>query len=181
MCMKNLNTDVVFFQGVDVPLESQDGIINIRDVYKEYPTISASHLDKETLEIKTLSFMLSVNAIERTQQPVHDPEDTPDNTVFFSEKYELCFRLTEPKSGKFVDLDTYSFTPEEDKITLCRKIFSKKISCHYRKIRVALPPEGKSFCVLKVLIRRYHTSPNWIVQSIHPIRLVFDGDDGQNE
>lgn len=163
MCMKNINTDITFFSDVDTLLEVQ----------KEPPLIPATYLDENILEIPTISFLLSINAIERIHEPVHDPGDTMENAIFFNQKYELCFRLTEPTSGKFIDLDTYEFTPAENQISLCRKIFSRKISCQYHNVKVAVPQKQEHYCVLKILVRLYSSNLNWIVQSMHPIRLEF--------
>lgn len=163
MCMKNINTDITFFSGMDTSLEVQ----------KEPPLIPAIYLDEDILEIQTISFLLSINAIERIQEPVHDPGDTMENAIFFNQKYELCFRLTEPTSGKFIDLDTYEFTPAENQISLCRKIFSRKISCQYHNVKVAVPQKQERYCVLKILVRLHNSNLNWIVQSMHPIRLDF--------
>lgn len=160
--MKNINTDVTFFLGMDTLL-----------VQKEPPLIPATYLNEDTLEIQTISFLLSINAVERTQLPIHDQGDTMENTVFFDQKYELCFRLTEPRSGKYIDLDTYEFIPAENQISLCRKIFSRKIFCQYHNIKVAVPPRHEYYCVLKILVRLHNSNSNWIIQSMHPIRLEF--------
>lgn len=164
MCMKNINTDVTFFSCTDTSL----------DVRKPIPYISAEYLNEDTLNIKSLSFLLSINAIERKLEPIHAPDATIENTIFFDQNYVMCFRLTEPNSGKFIDLDTYEFTPGENQIELCRKIFSQKISCLYQDVKVAVPPQQNGcYCVLKILIRPHNSNSNWIVQSIHPIQLKF--------
>lgn len=119
--------------------------------------------------------MISINAIEPTSGPHLDEGENPKNTVFFDHKYELCFRLSETTSGKFVDLDTFAFVPQEAQVSLCRKIYSKKFLCQYQNVSVAVPPEEKDLCVLKILIRPADDAQaNWVVQSIHPVRLVTE-------
>lgn len=177
MCMKNVNTDVIFFSDVDTSVESRDKTITIYGANRGIPEIPTVRVDDNTLRIQTLSFMVSINAVERKgspELPAHDAGDSPDNTIYFSNQYEVCFRITETSSGRFIDLDTIDFVPEENQVVLCRKIYSKKMLCRYHNISVARPPEGKNYCALKVLIRHSGT-PSWTVQSMHPIEMKFDG------
>lgn len=171
MCMKNVSTDVILFSSVDAPLESQSNIFSVHGVDRGVPTVPVVYRSGDILGIETLSFLLCINAVERRDEPVHDEGDAPENTFFFTHKYEVCLRLTEPTSGKFVDLDTYEIEPEVDQIILCRKIYDKKMLCQYHNISVAEPPKGKDLCVLKVLIRLCGSNSNWFVQSMHPIQI----------
>lgn len=173
MCMKNLNTDVIFFSGADTPKESPGSVVNIYGMSKETPSVPVTSLGESLWGIQTLSFMLLVNASERRKDPTHDKGDTPENTVFFNREYEVCLRLTEPISGQFVDLDSYRFMPQKEQVVLCRKIYSKKINCQYRQISVAKPNGDDPLCVLKVLVRLAGANSSWIVQSVHPIRMVL--------
>ena len=89
--------------------------------------------------------------------------------------YEILLRLTEPSTGKFVDLDSYEFTPAKEQITLCRKTYSQMISCRFSRVSVAKPHNDNNLCVLKVLVRRGGSDEKWIVQSMHPIRMELPG------
>lgn len=175
MCMRNINTNVLFFSGGLTPSDSERGTVDMYAVYKEIPSVHAKLIRDGVLGIDSLSFMISINAIEPTSGPHLDEGENPKNTVFFDHKYELCFRLSETTSGKFVDLDTFAFVPQEAQVSLCRKIYSKKFLCQYQNVSVAVPPEGKDLCVLKILIRPADDAQaNWVVQSIHPVRLVTE-------
>ena len=112
--MKNLNTNVVFFTNADTPKEAPGSVMNVYGMSKGTPFVPVVPVGEDLFGIQTLSFMLLVNAIERKEAPFHDDGDTPDNTIFFNEKYEVCLRLTEPSTGKFVDLDSYNFVPKEE-------------------------------------------------------------------
>ena len=114
MCMKNLDTNVVFFSGADALKDAPENVMNIYGMSKGIPSVSVVSLNDELYGIEALSFMLLVNAIERKEEPYHDEGDTKDNTVFFDETYEILLRLTEPSTGKFVDLDSYEFTPAKE-------------------------------------------------------------------
>ena len=171
--MKNLNTDVIFFSGVDTTKESLGSVVNVYGMSKETPSVPVTSVGESLWGIQTLSFMLLVNASERKKDPTHDSGDTPENTVFFNREYEVCLRLTEPISGQFVDLGSYKFTPQKEQVILCRKTYSKKINCQYQQISVAKPDRDNPLCVLKVLVRLSGSNSSWIVQSIHPIRMVL--------
>ena len=173
MCMKNLDTNVVFFTSADTPKEAPGSVLNVYGMSKGTPFVPVVPRGEELFGIQSLSFMLLVNAIERKEDPCHDDGDTPDNTIFFDEKYEVCLRLTEPSTGKFVDLDSYKFVPKEEQIILCRKTYSKMISCRYEQISVAKPRNDDNLCVLKVLVRKAAPDAQWIVQSMHPIQMVL--------
>ena len=175
MCMKNLDTNVVFFSGADALKDAPENVMNIYGMSKGIPSVSVVSLNDELYGIEALSFMLLVNAIERKEEPYHDEGDTKDNTVFFDETYEILLRLTEPSTGKFVDLDSYEFTPAKEQITLCRKTYSQMISCRFSRVSVAKPHNDNNLCVLKVLVRRGGSDEKRIVQSMHPIRMELPG------
>lgn len=171
MCMKNINTDVVFFESATLSSQSESGI-DIFQANKGAPLIEAKQRNAQEMEIPTLRFMLSINANERKDDPLHDPNDTPEDTIFFNQKYIICLRLTEPQSGKFTDLETFDFTPEDEQIVLCRKIYAKKLTYQCQNIVAAIPPQQKDMCVLKVLVKLSDPAvKKWYVQSIHPIHI----------
>lgn len=180
MCMKNINTNITFFENVQNKADDDD-FLNISSVPKKFPKIKAVDLNSNSLEIEELSFLYSVNAIEKTDDngnPIHDNGEEASNTIFFAEQYEVCFRITETSSGRFIDLENFTFRADEKHIKLCRKIYNDMMVCKYQHVGVERPPEGKNMCVLKVLIRHIPAgvesdSIKWIVQSIHPIILDF--------
>lgn len=174
MCMKNVNTDVTFFTTANI--SNNPNIINLIEAKKDVPTLLAKKIDNHTLVIPELNFLLSINANERSGNNPHETIDTPENTLFFNETYRIRLRITETSSGNFLDLSTQIIEPSKENINLCRKLFFKKITCNYQNICVTAPPENKDLCVLKVLIQHVSKDPNlqsseWIVQSIHPMRL----------
>lgn len=147
--------------------------VNIYGACKEIPTVSAIKSSEDgVLEIASLKILLSINALERLRDPIHLNDETKENSIYFSEHYQMRLRLTEPSSGKFVDLYTEDFCPYTSKISLCRNIFSKKEFFQFKNISVAVPTKG-DYCVLKVLVH-HSSSSKWIVQSIHPIKLEID-------
>lgn len=181
MCIKNVNTDVVFF--VDAPTLNENEQAFFR-ICKDEPVVNAKKVNEEgncsVLKIPQINFLLSINATEKTKdgKAIHSDKETKYNTLFFDYKYEIRLRITETASGRFVDLDTFVMKPQEEHIHLCRNIFSYRKTCQYNNILVATPPKGKNKCVLKVLIR---CAPEcgkdegaWIVQSIHPIQLNIE-------
>lgn len=189
MCMKNVNTDILFFEDVS-SYDNDKSIINLHSASKGIPEISVKYLDskKEVLVIDNLQFIFSVNANEliENDMPFHKSDENPDNTIFFNEKYEILFRITETHSGRFFDLDggpVIDPSNDTDKVVrLCRSMYMDKIAYKYQNILVAAPPEGKHLCVLKVLIRRKTVQPDdtvsvWVVQSTHPIKLNLVNED----
>lgn len=187
MCMKNINTDILFFEDVSSDDDNKN-IINLHSASKGIPEIDVNYLDenKDILVIENLQFIFSVNANEliNNNVPFHKPDETPDNTIFFDEKYEILFRITETTSGRFFDLDDSPIIDpsNSDKVVrLCRSMYMDKVAYKYQNILVAAPPTGKNLCVLKVLIRRKNDensqSSVWVVQSTHPIKLNILNDE----
>ncbi len=176
MCMKNVNTDVVLFDRI-LPNEIKTKDLDLLGVSKDIPTVGAIKVSEELLNIPKLDIVFSISATERIDEqrnPVHEKNETPTNTFFMDERYLICLRVTETHSGKFFDLDTIPIEPSQKVITLCRRIFSQKGVYQFRNVLVAMPPEGKDLCVLKVLIQHEGEPDRWIVQSMHPIRLVIE-------
>lgn len=170
MCMRNLNTDVTFFK-------KKDELSDILEMCNGRPEVNAYPSKDSELVIDTLCFMLSINALERKESSGDAPEHkNVSDKIDFNTKYQLCIRLSETDSGKFVDLDSQDFLPASDQTVLCRKVYSMKRMYKYRNISVARPPRGKDLCVLKVLVRSNDES-EWTVQSMHPIKLIEKGND----
>ena len=86
MCLKNINTDVLFFDSA--ALTPQDKMI-LYSVEKDIceATVKREVEGGETcLIIDDLSFILSITAIEKEKDGValHEKSDTPQNTIFFA-------------------------------------------------------------------------------------------------
>lgn len=174
MCMKNVNTDVVLFDGV-LPNKVEGKNIDLLGICKDIPAVYAKKVEDGLLNILKLDIFLSISAIEiidADNNPVHEDGETFADTFFMNERYKIRLRVTETHSGKFVDLDTINIDPSQKLITLCRRIYNQKSVYQYRNVLVATPPKGKDLCVLKVLIQCEDAPDKWIVQSIHPIRLI---------
>jgi len=172
--MKNVNTDVVLFDNV-LPNEAEGKNIDLLGISKEIPAVRANKDKEGLLIIPKLDIVLSISAtenIDAEKNPVHEEGETPADTFFMNERYKIRLRVTETHSGQFIDLDTINIDPAQKLITLCRRIYNQKGVYQYRNVPVATPPEGKDLCVLKVLIQHEKAPDRWIVQSMHPIRLV---------
>lgn len=180
MCMKNINTDVVFFDTIEYFSDSEK--LNLCSAYLKYPTILAQSTENEgELVIPKLSVLLSINATERIVdgKVKHFSDETNDNTFFFDDEYELRLRVTETQSGRFVDLGDVFISPKEkgSYVQLDRNIYNKKIVCCFSNVRVSKPGKCLDSCVLKILVRRKVESeePNkWYVQSSHPMILEIE-------
>lgn len=174
MCMKNVNTDVVLFDDV-LPNEAEGKNIDLLGISKDIPAVVAKKVEDGLLSIPKLDIVFSIGATEKidvNKTPVHENGETSADTFFMDERYKIRLRVTETHSGKFFDLDTININPSQKVITLCRRIFNQKSVYQYRNVLVATPPEGKDLCVLKVLIQCEKNPNRWIVQSMHPIRLI---------
>lgn len=177
MCMKNINTDIIFFD--EAELSSDEKQMNLFSVIKETPTYKVKKSDNGTvLTIPQMNFLLSVNATEKIEngEIYHEEDETPDNTFFFDSEYKICLRVTETQSRKFVDLETFDLNQKEICKRIERRIYNKKYACQYSNVSVAIPANNESnTCVLKVLIKRVagegETENKWFVQSVHPIVL----------
>ncbi|MDE6947150.1 MAG: hypothetical protein K2P14_08215 [Anaeroplasmataceae bacterium] len=177
MCMKNLNTDVVFFSNVTEISNSNQSIFNIEGGNKEIPIVSSTRSveNKDILTITSLKFLLSINALESISDHPHGSNEDAETTIHFDKEYEFNIRMADPNSGTFVDLYSESFIPKDTSISLCRKIFSKKMLFKFNNIKVTQPRnskgEKKDLCILKILAR-LRGEDKWNVQSVHPVRLV---------
>lgn len=178
MCMKNINTDIVFFEQAE--LSSDEKQMNLFSVNKDFPKLKVKkNITENVLTISQINLLLSVNATEKMEagKPYHEEGETPENTFFFKSNYKIRLRVTEPESGKFVDLETISLAQHRDcQEIVHRKIYNEKFACKYSNVSVAIPPDDKEgTCVLKVLVRKVpdegEQENKWFVQSVHPIIL----------
>lgn len=177
MCMNNINTNVVFFNGINNSSEQLD----LLNVCKGIPKVKArrSLNDNNVLIIDNLSFVLSINANEKLDLK-DEKNSNPLNTFVFNEDYEIVCRLTETTSGDFMDLGHFDVSPTKESEylnKLCRNIYSRNFICSFDNARVKVPPTDKNLCVLKINIRHKakgtEKENTWIIQSLHPIELVF--------
>ena len=180
MCMKNINTDIIFFD--EAELTSDENQMNLFSVIKETPIYKVKKNNQgDVLTIPQMNFLLSVNATEKiiNGNVYHEEGETPNNTFFFDSKYKVCLRVTETKSSKFVDLETFYLNQQDVCKRIERKIYNKKYACQYSNVSVAMPPNNETnTCVLKVLVKKVaeegESENKWFVQSIHPIVLDID-------
>ncbi len=167
MCMKNINTDILFFEDA-FNAKEQSELINVVGITKELPEVEATEYDTDKMIIPQISLMLSISATEKDSQ-------TENNSIDFSKTYQICIRVTETSSGQCVDIVQFRFCPNEDVVSLCRKMYNKRLMYRVTDVLVAKPPQGKDLCVFKVLIQEVVngtvSEDKWIAQSMHPVRL----------
>ena len=58
MCMKNLDTNVVFFTNADTPKEAPGSVMNVYGMSKGTPFVPVVPREEGLLGIQSLSFML---------------------------------------------------------------------------------------------------------------------------
>lgn len=174
MCMKNVNTDAILFENISGDVE-RNGIIDLLGVNKAIPSVYAEKIDDTLLRIPALRVFFSLCAIEK-KHTINDSSQSPDedNVFHMDREYRVRLRITETSSGDFFDLDTIDVDPRNKSIGLCNNIFTMRGAYQYTNVLVRKPGTGKDLCVLKVLIQRSNDKDNWIVQSMHPIRLVVN-------
>lgn len=170
MCMKNISTDILFFEEVSNS-KSNDELINLYGTTKEMPEVEVKETKNGMLIIPRISLMLSINATEKKPS-------TEENVINFSKTYRICLRVTETSSGKCVDTIQLNINPQEEELSLCKKIYNKKFMYRLENIIVAKPPESKDLCVFKVLIQEVVdgniSEDKWIAQSMHPVRMIME-------
>lgn len=168
MCMKNINTDILFFEDVNSSKLNTE-LLNIYGITKEMPEVEVEKIGDNMLVIPRISLMLSINATEKKLS-------TDKDAINFSKKYRICIRVTETSSGQCVDIVQFDIHPCDEELSLCRKIYNKKSMFRFENIIVAQPPKDKEICVFKVLIQEVIdgnlSEENWIAQSMHPVKLI---------
>ncbi len=165
MCMKNVNTNIIF---ADITSNDEHSAISLQNLGKNF-YISVKD---EKRKISSISFALYISASEERDFTLEDAEKV-DNSIFvFSKQYEFRVRLTETISGAFKDLVSMIIVPADtaEQSGLCKKVFNCTKFCHFEDIE--LPGENaKERFVIKVVVREKTELENnqWFVQSIHPI------------
>ena len=109
MCMKNVNTNIVF---ADIAASSNQTELSLQNIGKKFFIV------EDERKITSLSFALFVSATEDKDAPTSDVEHEETNldekSVFkFYKEYELRIRLTETISGDFMDLTKIKFKPSD--------------------------------------------------------------------
>lgn len=168
MCMKNINTNILFFEEINSS-KSNSELINLYGLTKDMPEVNVKDNDENTLIIPRISLMLSLSATDKGSEK-------DKNTIDFNKTYRICIRITETTSGQCVDTVQFDIHPCEEEISLCRKIYSKRTMYRLENVIVAKPPKDKNLCVFKVLIQEVVngniSEENWIAQSMHPVRMI---------
>jgi len=168
MCMKNISTDILFFDDVSISKANIDSL-NLHGVTKEIPEVEVKEYNEDKLIIPQISLMLSINATEKKPS-------SETNAIDFSKTYKICIRVTETASGDCVDIVQFDIKPGESQLSLCRNIYSKRAMYRVENIIVTKPPQDKDLCVFKVLIQEVVdgtiSEDKWIAQSMHPVRMV---------
>lgn len=171
MCMKNINTDLFFFEEAGGSRVKED-LMNLYGAAKEVAEVDVTENDENTLIIPRISFMLSINATDKGE------DNNEQSVINFNKTYRICVRVTETTSGKCVDIVQVDIRPSESEISLCRKIFSRRYMCRVENIVVTRPPVDKDLCVFKVLIQEVSdgtiSDEKWIAQSMHPVRMILN-------
>lgn len=172
MCMKNISTDILFFDEINNS-KSDNNLINIYGITKSIPEVEVneSENDNDLLLIPRISLMLSINATDKGG-------NKENNTIDFNKTYRICIRITETSSGKCVDTVHLDIHPCEEEVSLCRKIYNKRMFYRLENIILTKPPVGKDLCVFKVLIQEIKEGnvleENWIAQSMHPVKILYN-------
>lgn len=169
MCMKNISTDILFFDDVIIS-KTDTGSLNLYGVTKEIPKVEVKqYSDKNKWIIPQISFMLSINATEKKP-------NTEINAIDFDKIYKICIRVTETTSGDCVDIVQFDIKPKESHFSLCRDIYSERTMYRVENIIVTKPPHDKDLCVFKVLIQEVVngtvSEDKWIAQSMHPVKMI---------
>lgn len=176
MCMKNINTDIVLFDDA-LPNKDNERNIDLLGAAKGVPAVHAKKVEEGLLRIPRLDILFSISAteeIDEDSRPDHGKGENAENTFYMDEQYSVRLRVTETDSGQFVDLDTFNINPSQDMIFLSCRIYNQKGIYQYKNVPVAIPPNGSDLCALKVLIKNQNAPGKWIVQSMHPIRLIVE-------
>lgn len=168
MCIKNINMNVAF---VDViPDEKKDFVVYFNPVKK--------FKISETNNIRELSLSSLAVLVSATQSKRIDTSTlNPDETIVFSQKYEIKIRLTEPITGSFKDLATFDIEPSKNVVSdgICKDSF-QYVHIHMNATEELPPKQEKENFVIKLLIRRfideYTEDDRWIVQTIVPLQVT---------
>lgn len=170
MCMKNVNTNIVF---ADIAANSNQTELSLQNIGKKF------YIIEEERKITSLSFALFISASEEKDAPTSDSEceakGLEDKSIFkFYKEYELRIRLTETISGDFMDLTELRFKPKDTAVErgICKKTFNYSKFFRFDNIKLPERKEKENF-VIKVILRESieENKNQWSVQSIHPIEF----------
>ncbi len=171
MCMKNVNTNVVFCDIVSNPNNLNVSLGNIGKKFHIF-------CENDQRKISQISMAVFISATESKNKQFLTSVN-PDLVFVFKEIYEFKIRLTETISGSFKDLETFLIEPskQSDSEGLCRDTFNYTQLCMFSDILLPKDEDKERF-VIKMLIRHYDENrtkdEDWVVQSIHPIEFSTD-------
>ena len=168
MCINNLNVNVAFIDNIS------RGPNNIPQSVCLLPNdsfISVRTNDAGERTIPELSLAVFVSATQTKNEESVAKIDS-NKTFSFAATYECRIRLTETKSGDFIDLGDFEISPANADISqgICRHTFN----CTYVGTCVDVPLPSKTDSekfAIKALIRRKQENAeeaDWIVQTIFP-------------
>lgn len=168
MAIKNINTDILFFQ--EINKSKRYDSLCLCGVNKDTPVIRAVKNDNSTVKIPIVNLLLSINAIGNLHQ-------TDADSFNFDKIYKICIRITEPVSNRCIDTIEVDVCPCNEQIDIGRKLYNKKYLFSLRDIVLPMPSEYNSMMVLKVLIQDITngevSETEWIAQSIHPVKITY--------
>ena len=134
MCMKNINTNIVF---CDIISNENNRNISLGNVVNKKFHISSNNIERK---ITQLSMAIFVSATQTKNSQALSKMDS-SSVFLFDQKYDVKIRLTETISGDFTDLGEFVLEPgatyESD--GLCRSVFSYSHFCLFSDI--VLPPK----------------------------------------
>lgn len=167
MCMKNVNTNIIF---ADITSNNEHSAISLQNLGKNF-YVSVNETNRKILY---MSFALFISASEERDFTLEDAKKADDFIFVFSKQYEFRVRLTETISGAFKDLVNMTITAADtaEQSGLCKRVFNCAKFCHFENIELPNEVEREKF-VIKVIIREKTEAENnqWFVQSIHPINI----------
>lgn len=170
MCMKNLNIVLVLGQS-DLAATISEEISSLHSINSSLPY---SKIDGDTV-LPSLSFLFCLNAIG-PKDNVYEQDETEENTLFFTEKYEIQLRLTETRTGKYLDLTNFIFDPSEYSKSqgLCKQTAQLFKMFEFSRICLPADPTDHNY-VVKALVRQAVSEgvepASWIIQSICPLQF----------
>ena len=169
MCMKNVNTNIVF---ADIRSNSEHTEVTLENVGKFFCVTQTQHMRI----VPSLSFALFISALgEKNDNGVAKTLADDKSSFLLNKQYEFKIRLTETMTGSFKDLMSIFVNPADgvEEKGYCKKIFNSTNFCHCENVDLPTKHEKEHF-VIKVLIREQSQDCNlpWFVQSIHPIDFI---------
>ena len=166
MCMRNINTNIIF---ADITTNQDGTNYSLENIGKKFRILS----ENEDKKIVSMSMALLISASEEK-----NINTVMDESVFsFKNDYELRIRLTETFSGDFKDLTKIILEPQKTAVSrgLCKTTLNHTQLCFFEKIELPsnLGNNGENY-VIKVVVRaidKNNPDKKWFVQSVHPIEF----------